>query len=381
MSYMGIGACVLGYSDPDVNKAVKRAVDAGNMTTLNCPEEVELAEKLTELHPGLQMARFARTGGEACAVAVRIARAATRKDKILFCGYHGWTDWYLSANLANGKNLEGQLLPGLEPKGVPKALGGTAIPFRYGDLKGFDKAFQTHKNDLAAVIMEPGRSCVDLPFLKAIREKTKQAGVALIYDEVTSGFRSCTGAMYTTFKDLQIPDMIVLGKALGNGYPISAVVGKKEFMRAAEETFISSTYWTERVGFAAALEVIRQFKKRNVAKEIMQTGVNLHSKLQIILNQAGVPAEVGGLVAFPSIAFKNEKPLVIKTIYTQEMLKRCFLATNGVYVSYAHTPKIVGDYLRAASEVFKEIGKALKHDNLEKMLKGPVCHGGFKRLA
>ncbi len=380
MSYMGIGACVLGYADPDVNAAVKRAVDAGNMTTLNCPEEVELAEKLVALHPWADQARFARTGGEACAIAVRIARAAAGKDEVLFCGYHGWSDWYLAANIAHGKNLEGQLLPGLEPKGVPRALAGSATPFHYGDLDDFIKKFDARKSKLAAVIMEPGRSRVDVDFLKAVRARAKRAGVALIFDEVTSGFRSATGGMHLLYPEIEAPDMIVLGKGLGNGFPISAVLGREKFIRAAQTTFISSTYWTERVGFAAALEVIRQFTKRGVPAQLRATGERLHKELQTLLDAAGVPATVGGLTPLPAITFKHKEPLLIKTVFTQEMLKKGFLATNGVYAAYTHSREDVTRYLRAAGAVFETIGKDLRRGNLEKRLKGPVCHGGFKRL-
>src|SRR6266849_4383334 len=134
MSMMGIGACVLGYADPEVDGAVKAAIDAGSASTLNAPEEVELAELLCELHPWADMVRFARAGGEAMMIAVRIARARTRRDKIAFSGYHGWGDWYLAANLADEDALDGQLMPGLDPAGVPRGLKGTALPFHYNRL-------------------------------------------------------------------------------------------------------------------------------------------------------------------------------------------------------------------------------------------------------
>src|SRR2546425_1770446 len=157
MSYCGIGACVLGFADPDVDSAVRAAIESGTMTTLNCPEDVELADLLCELHPWADMVRYARGGGEAMAIAIRIARARTGRDKIAFCGYHGWQDWYLSANLANGDALDGHLLPGLEPAGVPRGLAGTALPFGYNKFEELKGIISTHRNDLAAIVMEPVR--------------------------------------------------------------------------------------------------------------------------------------------------------------------------------------------------------------------------------
>jgi glutamate-1-semialdehyde aminotransferase len=173
MSSMGIGACILGYADVDVTKAVKRVITDGSMCTLNSPEEVELAELLIKLHPWAEMVRYTRTGGEATAVAVRIARAYTKKDKIAFCGYHGWHDWYLSANLANEKNLDGQLLPGLKPFGVPRGLTGTAIPFNYNKIDELEKIVD--ENDIGTIIMEPQREhAPEKGFLKKLgKSQTK----------------------------------------------------------------------------------------------------------------------------------------------------------------------------------------------------------------
>ena len=158
MCYNGIGACILGAADPDVDAAVKDTIARGNMSTLNCPEEVELAELLCELHPWADRVRYARSGGEAMAVAARIARAATGREIVAFCGYHGWHDWYLAANLADEKSLDGHLLPGLEPAGVPRGLQGTALPFQYNRLDDLASLIQKNNVILAADVMEPIRS-------------------------------------------------------------------------------------------------------------------------------------------------------------------------------------------------------------------------------
>ncbi len=379
MSIMGIGSCVLGYANPGVNKAVKKAVDQGSMSTLNCPEEVELAEKLIHLHPWAHMVRFARTGGEACAVAVRIARAASGKDKVLFCGYHGWADWYISSNLADAGHLDGQLLPGLKPKGVPRALKGSAIPFHYGDIAELEKKAAEYKGKIGAIIMEVQRNKeIDKKFLKAVRVLATRIGAVLVFDEITSGFRLRAGGLHMLHGIH--PDIVVLGKAMGNGHPIAAILGKKDVMSAAQETFISSTYWTERVGFAAALEVIRQFEHNGVVAHLIRTGNYLSEKLKRILRRNGFNAEVVGLAPAPHIEFNEKDRLLIETVFTQLMLDKGYLASALIYVSTAHNRKTVERYIQTADTVLAAIAKAREEGRLEKMLKGPIHHSGFKRL-
>ncbi len=380
LSIMGIGTCVLGYANPGVKRAVKKAIDAGSMSTLNCYEEVLLAEKLIELHPWSQMVRFARTGGEACAIAIRIARAVANKDKVLFCGYHGWGDWYLSANLADSQNLDGQLLPGLEPRGIPRALKGTSFSFPYGNLEKFKQLLEEHHGEVGAVMMEVQRSQdIDLSFLREIRKLTQRLGIVLIFDEVTSGFRLRTGGMHMLY-DIH-PDIVVLGKAMGNGHPIAAVVGRKNVMDAAQGSFISSTYWTERVGFAAALEVIRQYESLKVPSAICQKGKTVKAELGKIFSELDLKIEMGGLDPVPTMLIREEQPLLIKTLFTQEMLKKGYLASNLVYMSLFHSEQILKKYFKDAYRTFGRISRWKSQGILEKKLQGPVCHSGFKRLA
>lgn len=379
MSIMGIGTCVLGYAHDEVNQAVIRAVADGSMSTLNCHEEVQLAKKLIELHPWAQMARFARTGGEACAIAVRIARAFSKKDKVAFCGYHGWSDWYLAANLSDNKNLDGQLLPGLEPLGVPRGLVGTALPFKYGDIEELKKSVMANKNEIGAIIMEVGRQKkVDVAFLKAVRELSKEINAVLIFDEVSSGFRVTTGGMHLLYG--VEPDIMVLGKALGNGHPISAVLGRRKIMDAAQSTFISSTYWTERIGFVAALATIKIFERDNVAQHLIGTGEYISAGLKKIFATHGLKIEILGLSSIIVLAIQEDKAMEVKTVFTQEMLKKGYLASNVIYVSLAHTKEIVDRYLHDAAEVLGRIAIALRSGKIEELLETPVCHGGFKRL-
>jgi len=379
MSYMGLGACVLGYADRDVGNSVKNAVDSGSMTTLNCPEEIELAELLCEIHPWAGMVRYARTGGEAMAVAVRIARAKTEKDLVLFCGYHGWQDWYLSANLADDKALDGHLLPGLEPRGVPRALKGTSIAFNYNDTKEFLALIDKYKNKISAVVMEPVRNHYpEGEFLKIIRETTQNRGIILIFDEITSGWRLCMGGAHL---ELGVePDIAVFAKAISNGYPMAAIIGKAEVMDVAQDTFISSTYWTERIGPTAALATINKLKEKNVSEHLISIGKEIQQGWERLAQKHHLKITISGIYPLGHFSFEYKNPMVLKTLFTQLMLEQGFLATTAFYASYAHQKVHVQEYVKAVDISFGFISKALEEGNPEKYLKGPVCSSGFKRL-
>ncbi|MBU2892938.1 aminotransferase class III-fold pyridoxal phosphate-dependent enzyme [Colwellia sp. D2M02] len=379
MSIMGIGTCVLGYAHPEVSEAVIDAVENGSMASLNCYEEVALAEKLIELHPWAEQARFARTGGESCAIAVRIARSHTKKDKIAFCGYHGWHDWYLATNLKNDNNLDEQLLPGLNPCGVPNGLTGSVLPFKEGDIQGFQAIIDQHGGECAAVVMEVFRhSTPDLAFLRAIKALCIQHNIVLIFDEISSGFRLNVGGSHLLW-DVE-PDICVLGKALGNGHPIGAIIGKKSVMDAAQLSFISSSYWTERVGFAAALKTIDIFEQQNVIEKVAEKGRLIKKGLLELTQKTKFDLTLLGIDSVIILAFSGDNPLLTKTVFTQEMLKRGFLASNVIYVSLAHSELMIEKYLNAVNEVFVLINQAIEHDNLASLLLGPMCHSGFSRL-
>lgn len=378
-SYMGIGACILGYADADVDFAVTQAITDGTMSTLNCPEEVELAELLCRLHPWADMARFARTGGEAMSVAVRIARAYTQKSQVLFCGYHGWHDWYISANLAGVKRLDGHLLPGLEPAGVARNLKGTALPFQYNDREGFLKLIRKHEHKLGAVVMEPIRNFEpDKDFLETVRFETEKRGIVLIFDEVSSGWRLTLGGAHLKFK--VNPDIAVFAKGMSNGYPMAAIIGRGDVMGAAQNSFISSTYWTERIGPTAALATIKKLKALNASKHLMETGKTVKHGWLKAAERHGLKIHVGGMDPLAHFGFDVAEPLVLKTLFTQEMLAKGFLATNAFYSSVAHTDKDVSKYIEAVDKVFSVITGAVQSGKPAKYLKQSVCHSGFKRL-
>ena len=379
MSYMGIGSLILGAADPDVNAVVQEVVANGSMSTLNAPEEVALAELLCELHPWAQMVRYARSGGESMALAVRIARAKTGRDKVAFCGYHGWHDWYLAANLSTDQALDGHLLPGLAPRGVPRGLTGTALPFHYNQLDELKAIVAQHGRELAAIVMEPLRDHEPAPgFLEGVRALADECGAVWIIDEITAGFRLCCGGAHLLY-DVK-PDMAVFAKGLSNGYPMAAVIGREAVMQAAQDTFISSTYWTDRIGPAAALATIRKHRKLRVHEHLIRIGSQVQAGWQEAAAQSGLAVEAGGMKPLSHFGFRHEQKQAMRTLYTQLMLDRGFLASVGFYACFAHTPSQIANYLQATQDVFSTIRQAVDRNDLSQQLHGPVAHSGFARL-
>ena len=378
MSIMGVGTCILGYADDDVNEAVKKVIDKGSMATLNCPEEVELAKLLLNFHPWADMVRYARTGGEAMAIAVRIARAYTRKDKIAFCGYHGWHDWYLSANLADDKNLDGYLIPGLEPLGVPRGLTGTATPFNYNRIDELEEIVED--NDIGVIVMEPIRHYEpENDFLKKARKIADDIGAVLIFDEITSGWRMNVGGIHELYN--VYPDIAVYGKAMSNGFPMAAVVGKGEVMDAAQNSFISSTYWTDRIGPVASITTINKMLENNVPSHLCRIGNLISEGWRKLAEEYDLKIDIMGIPPLTTFVFDyGENSQAIHTLFTQEMLNHGFLASKSVYVSYSHTEEHVEKYLENVDEIFGMIKNAIEENEVYDLLKGPVAHTGFNRL-
>lgn len=381
VSYMGIGANVLGYADDEVDKAAIEAIENGGMCTLNAPEEVYVAKKLIELHPWAGGVRFAKAGGEAMALASRIVRAYTHKDIILFCGYHGWHDWYLSANLSNKNALNDQHIAGLEPLGFPKGLAGTNLPFHYNNEEEFDALVEKNRGNIAAVIMEPIRNGYPKAgFLEHIRSVTNDEHIVLVFDEITAGFRISAGGSH---KELGVePDVAVFAKGMTNGYPLSAVVGKSEIMEASQGTFISSTFFTERIAFAATLKNLEVYERDHVWEKQIRYGGLVKSGWKRSAENHGLKIEIGGinpLVHFSIIG--DEDVRVYKTFFIQEMLEMGYLASDSFYSCRAHSETIIEEYIDCVDKVFSVIEETMnKNINVSDLLKSSVCHKGFGRL-
>ncbi len=375
MSIMGIGTSVLGYNNSYINNYVKKNIDLGINTTLNCIEEFKLAKELLRIDKFADQVKFARGGGEAMSLAVRIARSKTKKSKVLFCGYHGWHDWYLAANLKNINHLNNHLLKKLKPLGVPKELKNSAIPFNPNDINKLIKL--TRKNDVAAIVVEPSRfSYLDEKFVKKLNQLCINKKIILIIDEITSGWRECLGGVY---KKIGLkPSIVVYGKALGNGYAISALIGKKKIMDIAQDTFISSTAWTERVGFSAALAVIKYHKKHKVFDHNIKMGKIIRNGIIKIAKKNNIKISVNEIDTIVSFNFLyDKKNEYLNTLFTELMLKKNFLASNLIYVSYFHTESVIKKYLINVDKVFFEISESLKND--KKILRSKIRSYNYKR--
>ena len=379
MSMMAIGACVLGYADREVDAAVKGAIDAGSASTLNAPEEVELAELLCELHPWAGMVRYARAGGEAMMMAVRIARAKTGRDKVAFSGYHGWCDWYLAANLADEAALDGQLMPGLDPAGVPRGLKGTALPFHYNRLDQLKAIIDANPGEIGVIVMEPQRGETPAPgFLEAVRDIATEIGAVLVFDEVTTGWRMTNGGIHLLLG--VNPDIAVFAKAMANGYPMAAIVGTVPVMEAAQSTFISSTNWTERVGTVAALATIRKYRRERVADHLKTIGNLTFDGWKRAAAKTGIGLHTEGLPSLTHFGFDHPDEPLLTTLFTQDMLERGYLAYSQFKPSFAHQPSHVADYMKAVESSFAMIADAIRDGDYAARLKGPCARRGFYRL-
>ena len=379
MASMGIGTNILGYSHPEVEETVIKAVQDGNMSTLNCPEEVYLAEKMIEIHPWFEMIKFARTGGEANAMSIRIARAATGRDKILVCGYHGWHDWYISLNLYDKDGLNDHLLSGLNPAGVPKGLEGTVMGFEYNNFEQLQELVFDNKDAIAAIKMEVKRN--EEPkdnFLEKVRELASANGIVLIFDECTSGFRETNGGLHKKYNIT--PDLATFGKALGNGHAITCVVGIGDIMQNAQETFISSTFWTEKIGPAAGLKTLEIMEREKSWEKITSIGEKISKRWLDLAKKYELSIDTFGLPSLCGFNFSSKNFLEYKTYITQEMLKKNFLCGNTIYSSISHTPKIIDNYFNELEPLFSKIRDFEDGEDVLDKLEGPICHSGFERL-
>jgi glutamate-1-semialdehyde aminotransferase/spore coat polysaccharide biosynthesis protein SpsF (cytidylyltransferase family) len=376
LSMMGVGTNILGYSRKEVDDAVRKAINKGNMSTLNSKEEILLAEKLVEMHPWAGKVRFARTGGEAAAIAVRIARAATGKDKIAICGYHGWHDWYLSANLSDSQNLNSHLMRNLPIQGVQKNLKSSAFVFEYNNFDQLKKIVS--QNNIGTVIMEVSRN--EPPknnFLENVRKLTKNKNIVLIFDECTSGFRETFGGLHLKYKIN--PDIATFGKALGNGYAVNAVIGKDSIMNYANSTFISSTFWTERIGSVAGLKTLEIMEKIKSWNIISSLGKKIKTNWEFLAKKNNIKIKIQGISALPRFDFVNVDNLYYKTFISQEFLKKNFLASNNMYLCTEHKMKILNNYFDILDSVFFKIGRSIEDKiSPQKLLSGPVCIGGIR---
>ena len=370
--FCAVGTSILGYNNYRVNKSVLKNISKSNMTTLNCPEEVYLSEQIIKHHPWASMAKFTRGGGEANALAIRIARSHTNKTNVAFCGYHGWHDWYLSANINSKKNLDEHLMSGLNYDGIPENLKNTSFPFPYNNFEYLVKLI--NKKKIGIIKMEVMRSFEPKDiFLKKVRNLCNKKKIILIFDECTSGYRENMGGIHLKFGINLV--MAIFGKALGSGFDINSIIGKREIMKKAENTFISSTFWGERIGYTAAIASIKEFKRLNIFKKIENNGKAIKNIWNDLSKKYNIPIRIMGSNALPSFVFSNEHEKR-KTFLTQEMLKNKILATNLIYITIFHNQNNIKKYIKILDKVFYDISKK----NIKNILKSKVCFKPINRI-
>lgn len=374
---MGVGTNVLGYSNPIVDSKVREVVMNGNLSTLNCPEEVYLAERLLDLHKWADRVKFSRSGGEANAIAIRIARNSSRSNKVAVCGYHGWHDWYLSANINSDTNLDEHLIPGLSPKGVPVEMAGLTFPFKYNDFETvkdlvFDKG-------VGIIKMEVQRNVPpEDDFLSKVRKLADQNNVVLIFDECTSGFRETFGGLHLKYD--VCPDIAIFGKTLGNGYAINAVLGNEAVMESASGSFISSTFWTERIGPTAGLASLSEMEKIKSWEYVTKLGKKIKKGWRDLAKANGLEIKTAGLDALASFSFTSGEHAAYKTLITQDMLNKGFLATNSFYASTSHNDDHLASYFSALADVFSKIKRIEEGEPISNYLRIPESRNSFGRL-
>ena len=345
MTTMGIGTNICGYSNKFIDDKVKKIISKGTMTSLNCQEEVDLARELLKIDKWAGKVKFARSGGEANTIALRLARVYSKSDKVAYCGYHGWHDWYLASNLGKKNSL-------FKYKGVPKVLKNTAYTFKYNFFNELKKLII--KKNVKIVFMEVERN--EPPknnFLKKIRKLLNQVNGILIFDECTSGFRMRLGGIYKKYN--VIPDIVIYGKSLGNGYPINAVVGKDNVMKSEKSTFISSTFWSDRIGPAAAISTLRLMKRKNFFDSIIKNGKYIKKKWRQIAKNNHLKIKIYGMDTMPRYEILSDNWQMYRFFITSEFLKKNILATSLIYLSKTHTKKQIDLYLKLIDKIFKKI--------------------------
>ena len=376
-----VGAIILGHADDVVDSAVKSQIDHGSIYTLSNPLEITLAEELIDTIPSAEMVRYTKGGGEACAVAVRIARGTTGRDKILFCGYHGWHDWYQAANYLVDPESGEYPFAGIEPIGVPKALASTVAPFTYGDLEGLEKLLQAYQGEVAAIMMEPLRS--ELPpqgYLNDVQALARKHDVILIFDEVSCGWRLSIGGVQQFLE--VTPDMTVVAKAMSNGYPMGAVVGSRDVMEPASRMFVSSSYWSDNIGLVAALTTIRELKRRNSEVRFREIGEKLRAGLIDAIASSGLNGTCAGLHTHPALAIELPDDTLrqkINTLFVQEMAKRGVHCSTSFNLTLAHTDAEIQQTTEAATEALRVIKGGLDAGNVDTLLECEIKKDPFRR--
>jgi glutamate-1-semialdehyde 2,1-aminomutase len=356
-------AITLGYSDPDVDAAVRAQLEDGIIFSLPHPIEMQVAEAIVEMVPCAEMVRFGKNGSDATSGAVRLARAFTNRDRVAVCGYHGWQDWYIGTTARN--------------RGVPQATRDLTHTFAYNDPQSLHALLKSHPGEFAAVILEPMNIAYPANgFLEAVKDLAHSHGALLVFDETITGFRYANGGAQELFG--VTPDLATFGKGLANGYPVSAIAGRAEIMKLMEEIFFSFTFGGETLSLAAALATLAKLKREPVVETLRNRGQTVLDGVQSLIAKHGIGdfVMIGGHPAWSLMTIKDAGPYTlwqIKTLYMQELLTRGILTIGSHNMSYAHSEGDVRSLLETYDAVLAVLADAVRNGCLEeKMLCRPL---------
>ena len=365
---LGLASITLGYAYPPVVEAVTRQLEQGSIFSLPHPLEVEVSERLREVIPCAEMARFLKTGSEADAAAVRVARAATGRDVVLQCGYSGWHDWHAITTPRS--------------KGIPKDFSRFIAPFQYNDLGSLDRALEEHHGRVAAIIMEP--VLLDAPvkgFLEGVKAAAHRHGALLIFDEIISGFRWAVGGAQAYFG--VVPDLATFGKGMANGLPLSAVVGRAELMREFEDIFVSSTFGGDTLALAACRATLDEYARRPVIDHLWRMGRRFQEGFDALAARLGVPARCVGYPVHPKIVIEHAAPeahRLLMSLFLQEAAQGgAIFHVAGFNISFSHHEPDVDQSLAACERALRAVGDALGDGRMAERLRGKPFQEPFRR--
>lgn len=354
----GLACVTIGYCDPDIDSAVREQMKSGVTFSLSHKLEAEVSEMIVKMVPCAEMVRFAKNGTDATSAAIRLARAITKKDRIAVCGYHGWQDWYIGSTTRN--------------LGVPKIVRDLTHNFRFNEIKSLEEILLHWPNEFAAIILEPMN--VNFPekgFLEEIRNIADKLGIILIFDETITGFRYSRGGAQELFD--VTPDLACFGKGIANGYPLSALVGRRKYMSLVEEIFFSGSFGGETLSLAAAKAVLIKLQNEPVLENIKKVGTKLIEGVEalIVANDISHFLSISGHPSWSFLQFKNTKTttnMELKTLFIQEVMKRGFYTLGTHNISYAHTKNDINQLLKTYDIIFKKLKKAVALSNIKDQL-------------
>jgi glutamate-1-semialdehyde 2,1-aminomutase len=363
-----LAAITIGYGDKKIAKAIRKQLAKGVLLSLPGVLEAEVAEMIVQMVPSAEMVRFGKNGTDATSAAIRLARAFTGRDHIIVCGYHGWQDWYIGSTTRD--------------KGVPKSVSALTHKFEFNNIKSLESILEKLSGQVAAVIMEPMNNEFPIDgFLKMVKEITNKAGALLVFDETITGFRFARGGAQELFG--VTPDISTFGKGLANGFPVSAVVGRRDVMMEMEEIFFSGTFGGELLSLAAAKTVLETHLSSDVAGELNRIGKTLTNEVNLLISKFNLQ-DVLRLSGHPTWTFLNWSPTSkytvdqIKTFFMQEIFKRGVLVLNTHNVTLAHSDSVIHKIAAAYDGTLSALASAIKNERLAELLQAEPLKSLFK---